>query len=240
MNRVGIGVLVFCGIGIISILIAIFSIHTATLQAGVTAAAAAYEKQLTEAEQNAYNFFYESNFDLAEKKYHVSSDVTIALNEIKEIAKLEVLEVSAVEYDIVSHENNNAKIDVWLEVPGRGIYTVDMNAAEYIVDNVRKTIIVRVPRPTLENVSLDHENIVLLNFDNTDKWLVFNNDDYRTGADIYDNQIKRAYSNILSRLNSDTNYINSAERSAEKMITHFVREFNRGIPELEISVEFIE
>ena len=224
-------------VGIIS-----FIFYSNTLQAGVTAASAVYNEKVSVAEQDAYNLFYDSNYELAEKKYHVSSDVTIAIGEVKEIAKLEVLEVSAVEYIITDSEENDAKIDAWLEVPGTGVYTVDLSAAEYIVDSIRKAVTVRVPRPVLENIRVDEEKIELLHFKDTDKFtfiFTFNNNDYNTGIELYKEQRLEAYKRINAQLNSNTDYIQSAEHSAEKMITHLIMEFNRGIPDLKVSVEFI-
>lgn len=215
--------------------------HGNSLQKGVTAAAAAYDEKIPAAAEDAYNMFYESNYEMAEEKYHVSNEVSITLGEVKEIAKLEVLEVSMTEYVIADPDDNEAKIAAWLEVPGTGVYTVDLSVAEYLVDSVRNKVTVRIPTPVLEDVRLDENGVKLLHFENTDQCWFFGigNDDARTGAELYRQQRLEAYVNISARFMSDTEYIDTAKRSAEKIITHLIKEFNHEIPELEIVVEFI-
>ena len=177
---------------------------------------------------------YDRNFADAEEKYHVSNTVEIHIKEVEEIQKLQVLQVSGVDYNITDNSKNHMNIDAWLEVHGRGVFTVDLSAGEYVTDNVRKSVIVRVPRPVLENFSLDEHTRVFLYKNNGWK-----NYSYKEGEALFDSMVQESCIRIRDELSSETRYTEQALSSAEKLITNTVKACNSDIPDLKVYVEFI-
>ena len=94
-------------------------------------AAYAYEKD------SAYQALYQKYYDSAEAEYHVQNRASIRIGNISETGKLEVLKVSDVELIIDDSDLFEGGITSWLEVPGEGTYVVDLEAAEFVVDNDR-------------------------------------------------------------------------------------------------------
>ena len=233
--RFCIPVIAVLSIVLILFLVLSFRSCSSTVAAGADSAVLAFNEKKDSTEEEAYQEFYAASYDKAEQQYHVSNDVTIDISDVKEIAKLEVLEVSTVEYIIENKTDNDSNITSWLEVPGTGVFTVDLMAGEYLVDKERKTVVVRIPLPRLENVGIDYENTEKLLFEND-----FFNDSYRAGADLYAEQIEEAYTAIYNELSTNPMYYENAENSARLLISNLVKEMNRDIPELTVEVEFME
>ena len=109
---------------------------------------------------------------MAEKTHHVSNRASISISNLKQIETLEVLKVWSVDYQIngkngdrESNSNIIGKIlpssedESWLEVPGYGVFTVDLRAAEYIVDDERHYVLARIPKPELTEFTIDTKSI---------------------------------------------------------------------------------
>lgn len=107
-----------------------------TISQGATSAAESYKQAYATAEDEAYHWFY----DAAYERNKVTNDVSIQIESIRETASLEVLRISDVEYVIYDENDNDDGIVVWLEVPGTGVYTVNLQAAEFIVDDCKRQI----------------------------------------------------------------------------------------------------
>ena len=201
---------------------------------GAEAAAAAYEEAELAAKQQQYNHFYSYTYERAFEDHKVSNNVNISIGEVRELAKLEVLKVGTVQYVPENSTDNDENITAWLEVPGFGVYTVDLMAGEYIVDNERNTVTVRVPEPVLENVTIDYSSVERLFFSND----IFN-DSYRVGEELARKQLKQGYELIYKELRSDTTYYYSAVSSAEKLIKRLVLDLNKDVDGLVVEVEFM-
>ena len=209
-----------------------------TIQAvanGVEAAKVSYQQSYDEEKDAAYNAKYQKYFEDAEEKYHVSNDITIYLGNVKETQRLEILKVSDVEFIIEEEEDNDSGIISWLEVPGEGTFVVDMKMAEYIVDNGRRHILVRVPYPELSNVTIDYGNIKELLFvDN-----MFNGS-YKEGEELAMQQINEADVLIKKEFISNQNFYLSAQKAAKNMIANLITQVNPDIPDLVVEVEFMD
>ena len=183
--------------------------------------------------QGVYDQFYQVSYDHAERENHVSNRATIVLGEVKEIAKLEVLKVTTVENIVEQKDDNKDMMTLWVEYTGEGVYTVDLEEAEYLVDNSRHSVIVRLPGVQLSTVSVNSGDILL--FEN--KW---GNDSIMDGVQLNDEQKFEATMKINEKFSSTPEYIECAERSAVKMLTEWITEINSDIPDLTVTVEFME
>ncbi len=206
---------------------------TGIVRTGADAISASYKEAYEQQKASVYQNFYDKYYKNAEKKYHVSNRVSINIEDIKEVANLEVLKVSDVEYVIENAADNKNGISSWLEVPGEGIYIVNLQAAEFIVDDEREYIRVRVPYPELVNISLDYMNIKPLLFQND-----VLNDSYKVGEELAKNQLNTADILIKKEFLSNEQYYLNAQKAAVSTIQCLIRRLNPENPELDIDVEF--
>ena len=161
--------------------------------------------------------------------------MSITFGSFREEAQLEVLEVYDVQYVIENEEDNEADIISWLEVPGKGIFTIDLKASEFIIDNERHYVLVRVPEPELTECTIIYKDV---------KRLLFKNDMFNEsigiGEDMAQKQLKDGYLLIEKSFGLNTQYYNSAVTVAESMIINLIKSLNTEVANLEVEVEFIE
>ena len=215
----------------ISILGMIFS---AVSKKRTAAEAEAYRVAKEDTIQKMKEEAYTEAYEKAERAVHVKNQAVISVDSLREKAELVVLDVYDVEYVIAEPESNEEGILSWLRVPGKGAYTVDLNAAEYIVDNEHQSVLVRVPEPRLENCSIVYEEVERLLFKNKG----FNESD-SVGANKAREQLLDGYMLIQRNLGSDVSFYQLAEASAERMIISLVNAVNPEVENLQVEVEFI-
>lgn len=209
---------------IIGVYISIDAFHVITSSANE-----AFEQALDEQREATYQKFYQTSFEIAEKKNHVSNDVNIVIGDVREESQLEVLEVSDVEY--VTHEEDAI---IWTSVRGHGIYTIDLTLSEFIIDKERQYVLVRIPRPQLNTASLDYQYKNYL-FENG----IFNGNTSE-GVNYAREDLKNAQNQLQEKLTSTQAYYESAEASAKKLVTSIIKNLNKQLPELVVEVEFVE
>ena len=203
------------------------------IRVGTEALEDSYANAYNSEREEAYQELYERYYELAEQQYHVSNRGSISIGNIKESAKLEVLKVSDVEYIIENSEDNTAGITSWLEVPGEGTYVVDLQSAEFIIDNERVHVTVRVPYPELTNVSIDYVNVNKLFFDNK----IFN-ESYKVGEDLARRQLDNADMLIKQEFATNQNFYLTAQETAKRSIEYLIRQMNPDETDLTVDVEF--
>jgi len=194
-----------------------------TLAAGKSAAADAYETAKDQTADSVYQEFYQNSYDTAEAKHHVSNDITISIDSLKEESKLEVLKVNDVEYMIQDEEDETiwswitdiftGDITTWIEVPGNGVFTVNLQTGEFIIDNQRKYVLIRVPNPELSEFSIDYENVKLLEFDETGHHSV------KDGEELVREQLQDASTTLRQRIAANQRFYQSARDSAVSILT---------------------
>lgn len=204
-----------------------------TIHKGGESAKEAYEKAKDKASEDAYNRFYDTAYASAERKYHVSNDISIEVASIREEANLEVLKVSDVEYVIESKDDNENGIEVWMEFYGDGVYTVDMKASEFIIDSDRQYVLVRVPRPELTNCRITQANQLF--------WQngVFNKS-VSVGTDLAVEMRNAGYSKLNNYMKSNAQFYKSAKTSARTVIADLVKGLNSELTDLVVEVEFVD
>lgn len=155
------------------------------------------------------------------------------IKDIENTTGFEVLEVSDTEYIISDKEDNGNGITSWLEVPGQGTYIVNLQAAEFIVDNEREYVLVRAPYPEITNISIDYGNVKKLQFINN----IFN-DSYSVGEDLARSQLNSADLLIKKEFASNQHFYLSAQEAAVSSIQCLVKQLNPKLPDMTVDVEF--
>lgn len=178
-------------------------------------------------EDTVWKKTYESN--------KVENKVTISLESLKMENALEVLRVQDVQFIIEDKEDNDENITSWLKVPGSGVYTVDLTAAEFIIDNERKFVLVRIPKPELNYCEIDDNSVKPLFFKND-----IMDDSYSEGEQLANKQLQEGSDQIKKSIGSNATYYQMAKKLAKQMITSLVKGLNGNIEGLTVEVEFID
>jgi len=215
-------------IGLIS-----FILIRGSIGAGADAAADKFQETYLSEKNKTYKSFYQTYYDKYEKKYRVSNTVTIVLENIKEIKELEVLRVSDVEYIIENGDVNEDSITAWLEVPGEGSFIVDLAGAEFIKNDSKHYVHVKVPYPELKNIRINYENVTKLFFDNN----IFD-DSIKVGETLARRQLENADMLIKRELMSNKDFYKTAQDSTKAMIISIIKQLNPDIEDLKVDVDF--
>lgn len=221
--------IVFC----IVLITACIFLYFDAFKVGALALEDNYNSSYASEKNETYQKIYDVFFDVAEEKYHVSNMVSISIGDLKETEKLEILKVSDVEYIIEDKKDNSSNIISWLEVPGEGAFVVDLAAGEYIVDDEREYVLVRIPYPELTNVTIDYANVNKLLFEND----IFN-DSYSAGEDFAEQQLNKADLLIKKEFVSNQHFYLNAQDSARSTIINLVKQLNPKVPNITVEVEF--
>lgn len=203
------------------------------MSAGSKALRAKYVETYEEERTAAYQSLFQKFFDRAEKEYHVKNRVSISVGDMQEVANLEVLNVSDIEYIIVDADSNEHNITAWLAVPGEGTYVINLQAAEFIVDEERTHVLVRAPYPEMTNITIIYRDVEKLLFKND----MFN-ESYRVGEDLAKRQLDSADLLIKKEFASNQLFYISAQEAGKSIIECMVKQFNPEIPDLDVEVEY--
>ncbi len=209
---------------------------------------AAYQEQVQETNSAAYDRSYDHAYQQAMEEFGISGDVLIEVGRVQAISELEVLEINLSEYAIRKNDEGNT---VWLSIPVQGVYAVNLEQGEYLVDQARATVTVRLPDPQLTNMTLDyaHEEQLLFTADGVksdfiEQFISLFKDDagnsYADGRALYDAMHEEVYENARIKMNTDPDYLQTARTSAVQLVEQLVKQVNSDIPGLTVIVEFME
>ncbi len=201
---------------------------------GIKAVQEAYERSKEATSEVVYQAFYDKSYDVAEKNYHVLNRAVISLSEIRETAELEVLSVSDIVY-IIKEADQIWDTQNWLQVPGTGVFTLDLSAGEFLVDNERNSVYVRLPRPELsaDNISIDYANVKVLKMESHAL-----TSSARDGEELARQQLNEARTKIREDIMSNLQYNEFAEESARSLMETWIRAVNKDIADLTVEIEF--
>ena len=201
---------------------------------GSAAVREAFEREKAAAEENTYQAFYDTSYNAAENDYHVKNQAVITLSGIRETAELEVLSVSDIVY-ITKDAKNIFDTRSWLQVPGTGVFTLDLAAGEFLVDNERRSVYVRLPKPDLstDNITIDHTNVKVLNLDSS---AIASS--VRDGEQLAQQQLNEALTQIREDIKSNLEYYEYAEESARSLLETWIRSVNKDVEDLTVEIEF--
>lgn len=204
---------------------------------GVSGAKDGFANGYETARNSTYQQFYDTAYQISEDSHHVSNEVAISISTVKEKSNLEVLKVSDVVYIITDAGDTKSGTTSWLKVNGTGIFTVNLTAAEYLVDNNRHYVLVRIPAPVLDtdNISIDSFESLFykenkMNFSNS----------VQSGERLAQAQLNEAQQQIQEDFLASENYEKIAKTSAESMVEALIKGLNSEISDLQVQVEFYD
>ena len=225
-------VIVVCAIFITAVCV-FFSIQYwgQAMSASANAIAEAYDSTKDSVVAEKRHELWERGRTKGKAENHTRNRGTISIDEIRETANLEVMKVS----DIVYITGDDEGTPPWLKATGTGVYTVNLAAGEYLIDDERQYVLVRVPRPELATVNIDDAEQLLIK-DNK----IFFNGSISEGEDRARTQRAEAQIKLLERIEANQIFYQNAEKSAKALIESLVRKFNSKVENLKVDVEFFD
>ena len=200
------------------------------IRVGAAAAASAYGTAYESEQTASYETLYQKAYDNAEENYHLSNRVQISIDRLTETAKLEIIKVN--DKELITEAPKG--VTEWWEVEGEGTFTVDMQAAEFIIDNSRRIVIVRLPNPELGSISITKRERRLY------KTTFLRSGNDSSGTDLAEKQESEALLRIRNSLLSNPYISEVAQNIAQNMVTNLIRQVNPDVPDLTVEVEFME
>lgn len=209
---------------------------------------------------NAYDNVHESMktdvskeaYDTALEKYKTTNNAFIKVDEIRNISDFRVLTVIEEEAITQSDEYTRQGITYWTRYRGKGVFSVNLQASEFIVDKENMYVLVRIPEPELTSFNIMHDSTTDLFYkDKTLKLPLFakldinngsiNNGDYSIGVNLAQNQEERAAIAIKNKITSKQSYYQSARKSAESQLTKLIKNLsNDQNDQITVEIEFYE
>lgn len=186
------------------------------------------------AEQKAYDDIYQTAFDRAEAWYHVSNHVLLSVEGVREVSRLEVLTVNGSEF-VIKNADEDDPTTSWLEVKGVGVFTVDLSSGEFIVDNERHYILVRVPKPMLTECKIEGTGKQFF-----DDGRFFSNGSVDEGVRLSQAQLSEGRMKLEDSMKKSRVFYDASMEAAVRSIDLLVHEWNPDVQDLHVEVEFIE
>lgn len=214
------GITAFCLLVLCSCLL------VATINIKTNAVKDSYNTAKNEASEDAYKKTADKIISIGEERYHIHNGVNITIESISVEPKLEVLDVEDVSYQIFDDETKLTKSTAWYRFSGKGTYTVNMELSEIIVDEERNYILIRVPKPVLNDFKITNREMLL-----------FKEKGWETISDGYNlarTAEAQAFEEIRQSISSNQDFYQAALHSAETILKNLARQSN---PELDIDVD---
>lgn len=208
---------------------------------GAEAAGNAFDVAKVAEKAKVYDEYYERHLAAAKENYHVSNRTVIVIDKMRECAQLEVLRVNAVGYSMEDQKDNRTATS-WIKVSGTGVFTADLAASEYLVDNEHQYIRIRVPKPELTHFTIETREQLIYEdgtLEPISGFSIFNGSN-REGTNLAQKQVSQASLDAKASITSNQRFHQSAEKSAQILITNLIKEFNPEIPDLTVEVEFMD
>lgn len=177
------------------------------------------------------SFFLIASFGKTKK---TSIETTINFNSIQEKSNLTVLSIFVSKTINEDKSDNKLGITASTTFTGKGTFTVDLGKSEFLVDNVRKVLVIKTPpiKMDQDHFTLEYNNIKRNFFNNT-----FANNSYKDGANIAEKQFKEAFTSIYKTITSNPYFYDTASNAAERLIESYAKSINKNIPDLTVIVE---
>lgn len=209
-----------------------------------------FRDKVSETSEEISKKFYQFSYEYAEKKTHVSNRATIELGDIQMQSNLQVLQVSDVYYEIFPKEKRDLlgdlinfipdlfkeDVTLWMEVPCEGIFTVNLETAEFITDPENSYVLVRLFEPEMTNFGILYDQIQFWHYE---KGGVFN-DNAKFGADKARELLKDADLQMKQKLKNDPERFTKAKESTRIFLTSLIKELNPDFENLTVDIEFME
>lgn len=226
------------------LLVSIIYLQLETFRIGVASLEESYTASIQQTSQEISDNMYQDAFAYAKENHYVVNRGAISIGNLQEKQNLEVLRVSETTYQISEKEEGFlsslsstlgfGSLDSWIEVPATGTFLVNLQLAEFIVDNQRNSVVVRIPNPVLSDVTIDHENVQILFAE--DGSLVPHST--KEGVNQAASELQQAQSELLKSMRENQEYYQIARTSAKTLLETLIRQWNPGVDNLTVTVEF--
>ena len=210
------------------VLISAYSIKR-SFSLGLETTMDSFQENYHSAEESTYSTYYEVAAKEAEKDNHVSNRGKIDIDNVKKVLKLKALTVSDVVFSDRESSETISGTATCIKVTGEAVFTVNLEPAEYVIDNIRAYVLVRVPKPVLSPDEIRIEKIETMWFSQN---ILNSNNSVKTGAQLAYDQIAEAKELIMDDLRGNEQFSTMAENFAESMITTMIKTFNPEIPDI--------
>lgn len=185
-----------------------------------------------------YDFFYNKSYESAYAQNHVRNDVSIIIGPLREKAELEVLEVHDVEYTFGTPSDKKER---WLKATGNAVFTVNLAAGEFLTDDARQYVLLRVPVPEAGGFTITKtDNISPEQKKGWQFFTGFGGDHSDEESDLAHTLLAEAQVKMQETVSSSPYFYNAAKDAAKTTLINFVKSLNPEIPELTVEVEFFE
>lgn len=240
--------LCFCAAALLCVLFAYWFMDF--IKIGTQAAMKSYSQMKEDTEGKTYDFFYDLGYDKAEEAHHTTNNLSISVGTLESTSDLEVLKISDVAYETPDVENQgwfeelvknvmgffDGDMISWLEVPANGVFTVNLQAAEFIIDEEQQYVLIRVPEPELTQFSIDYENVEVLLFEKGGAF----KDSAKYGSDKAIEQLQNAELTMMQNANNNQEFYKRARESTKMILSTLVKQLNPKMPDLRVEVEFMD
>lgn len=206
------------------------------------AAKDSFDNSLSESREAVYNDFYNYAYDKAAEEHHVENDFVINIEDVREVANLQVLEATDTEYSIHKYNKDAPmeKYEAWFQIDGKCIYKVDLKNSEFIVDQYRKSVTVRIPQPQ-KDFSIDTPELVMYADDSKEVFgkKLFDGSS-ETGKKAVQYAEAEGRQKIIEYFSNNDTLDNKAEKSAENILKALITEVNSNVEDLKIEIEILD
>ena len=233
--------IVFGFLAFMLVIISVLVLRTAKIRA-ISEAEGAFSDSYEAQKGETYQYYYDMAYSHNEKKYHVSNKASISIGNIREESRLEVLSVSDVVVITHKDENsqklfsNNKTIEAYCAlIPGKGVYTVNLRGAEFIVDEESEVVIVRVPAPVLNesDVELDEAGFDFIPLGEKEGT-------YGQGQELGVSLTSEGQKKIYEKLAANQDYFLAAKENSTNLIIKMIKSINsKNYPNLKVYVEYV-
>lgn len=224
-------------VSIILVLVIVYML-TNSITDSAKSAVDSFNSSYEQTKKDTYNEFYNAAYLNAEKDNHVSNRESIVIDQIKKISNLEVYKAYDTEYVINEYSTN--KYESWYELNGSCTYFIDLQKSEFLVDQERNAITIRIPDPE-QKYDIDVPKRLLFADDTiTFLWWDTNNGSTIIGIDDAHNSEVEGREKIKNYFINNETLINNAKNSAVKVLTNLVEGVNSKVENLTVTIEFLE
>lgn len=207
------------------------------------AAQNSFDEAVAEQAEQIEQKFYDTSFEIAERAHHVRNRATISIEGVQEKQNLQVLRVSEVAYRFyLENPEGNLFLTMWDKVMGEyqyiweirqdGIFSVNLQAAEFITDPVRQMVLVRLPMPELTSMEDRSPKEAVYEHEGVLKQLT------ETEVSLPLKEQQAAVQEIREKILSNESYLAQAQNQATMLLENLIRQLNPHLPDLKITVEF--
>lgn len=200
-----------------------------TLNLGGSAFSNSYKTNNDETKKEVHEDGYEHGHEETE----INAYEIISVDNVQKVKKLDVLTVLAQEYVIDDETSLKGHIE-WFRVKGYGTYSINLEGAEFVVDNANNYVFAKVARSTLEKTKYD-EYELLATIDNSHE-LIKNQS---TGANAGINQIHMFEEAISKHFENNNQAQDRVDEAGKKSIEELIKKSNPQVEDLVVKVEYI-